>query len=90
MKHSISIRVDEKIWAYIKNKPNRSRYIEELIREDLQTTNSQGIYEALTARILSDNEYLPKLALKLSQTGSKDVVLSQSESVQVVSGDWGA
>lgn len=90
MKHALSIRVDDKIYPYIKNLPNKSRYIEGLIREDIHQKNQQSILEQMKARILRDEEFLQALGLKLQQVGKRPIVSTRGDTQVVSNVDWGA
>ena len=65
MKKPISIKLDEKLWVYIKNKPNRSRYFEELVKQDLQQAQKKPIVEAVINQLLSDETFFREISERL-------------------------
>lgn len=66
MKKPISIKLDEKLWVYIKNKPNRSRYFEELVKQDLQQAQKKPIVEAVINQLLSDETFFREISERLN------------------------
>lgn len=91
-KKHISIRLDPIVYNHVKTKPNASRYIEALIKQDLQYERRDSIYTAITGHLLKDEEYLVKLASKLKNIGGATHVKKTGDDVSIVSGQdiWGA
>lgn len=67
MKKVISITLDEKLWIYIKNKTNKSRYIEELIKQDLQQQQVKPIVKAVGDELLASSVFFDELASRLAR-----------------------
>lgn len=88
LKKVISISIDPMVHRYVRTKPNYSRYIEGLIKQDMQLQNKEAIYEAITERMLKDDAYLARLAQRLNKSGP--VVEQVDKGVTVVQGEWGA
>ena len=84
----MSIRIDQVVYNHVRTKSNYSRYIESLIKEDMQMQMQKPIYQAVTREMLQDKEFLALLKQKLNQAGP--VVKKIDDDVQLVQGDWGA
>lgn len=96
MKKPISAKIDEVLWRHVQSKPNASRYIEALIKQDFQMQRSEPLYDALVARLLKDSEALGQLRLALTkQPDALRKVVTQREyradDVRIdTNTDWGA
>lgn len=57
------------MWVYIKNKANKSRYIEELVKQDLQMQQTKPIVKAVIDELLKNEYFFKELSerLKLPQ-----------------------
>ena len=85
----LSIKISPALYGFIKNKPNKSRYIEELIKQDIQLKESPKIYTAITQQILEDVEFLESLRLKLSKVKGESRTDLGGETI-IETNDWGA
>lgn len=88
-KRHISIRLDEIIFRYVKSKPNASRYIEGLIKQDFQMEQKEPLYQAFIARLLKDDEVLGVLAKRFNEVANKPII-EKADGVSYVKDDWGA
>lgn len=68
MSKSISVRIDDRLWPYIKTYPNKSALINELLKAHIQQNQSEAIYDAVSSRLLQDDAWLTSLRNKLSQS----------------------
>lgn len=88
LRQTLSLRLDPIAYRFVRTKPNYSKYIENLVIQDMQLQNKEPIYQAIVGRLLKDEEILPVLAKKLSQAGP--VVRKVDSETTVIEGDWGA
>jgi len=79
MKRPISIKLDERLWVHIKDKPNRSRYIEELIKQDIHQAQIKPIVQSVSDELLSDEGFFNELSLRLNVTSFRSSTSSRSE-----------
>ena len=85
MKRNISAKIDENLFVHIKNKPNISRYIEELIKQDIQMQQKKPIIEAVRTSLLEDEYFIAEISRRIG--ANKGVTMD----TQVVTDpDWGA
>ena len=61
MKKPISIKLDEELWVHIKNKPNKSRYISELIKQDIQLLHTRPIVQAVSSELLQNEGFFREI-----------------------------
>ena len=87
-KKHLSIRLDHMVYYHVKTKPNASRYIEALVKQDLQMQQRQPIYSAITEQMLKDDKFLALLKQQLGSAGP--VVEKVDNELSIVKGDWGA
>ena len=71
MKKPISVKLDESLWVFIKNKPNKSRYISELIKQDIQMQNTRPIVKAIREELLADEDFFQELTSRTKQHTSQ-------------------
>lgn len=65
MKKPISIKLDESLWVHIKNKTNKSAYISELIKQDIQAQQTKPIVDAVRSKLLEDEVFVRELSERL-------------------------
>ena len=65
MKKPVSIKIDEKLWVFIKNKPNKSRYIEELIKQDIQQAQVKPIVQSVIHELMSNETFFREISERL-------------------------
>lgn len=88
LRKNITVSLDPLLVTFIKSKPNYSRYVEALVKQDMQLQATEPIYEAITQKMLKDDTYLAILAKRLQTAGP--VVQKVDRDVTIVQGDWGA
>lgn len=77
MKKPISIKLDERLWVYVKSKTNKSRYIEQLIKQDLHQQQLQPIVSAVMQELLSNEVFFSEMQERL--TGTKVIKTEKEE-----------
>lgn len=65
MKRSISLRIDEKLWIFVKDKPNRSKYVEELIKQDIQQTQVKPIVQSVIDELMRNEGFFREVSERL-------------------------
>ncbi len=65
MKKPISIKLSERLWVYIKDKPNKSRYVEELIKQDIQQAQVKPIVQSVIQELLSNETFFREMGERL-------------------------
>ncbi len=65
MKKPISIKLDEKLWVFIKNKPNKSRYIEELVKQDIQQAQVKPIVQSVIDELMRNEAFFAEMQNRL-------------------------
>lgn len=88
-KRHLSIRLDDLIYRHVKSKPNATRYIEGLIKQDFQMEQKEPLYEAIIQRFLKDGEAQAILVRRLNEAAKKPVVVEEA-GVKYIKDDWGA
>ncbi len=73
MKIQLSVKVDELVGKHAKRQTNTSRYVETLIKHDMQIKAQEPIYQAVMQRLLTDSQMLSDLRLRLAQEGPATV-----------------
>lgn len=68
MKKQLSIKLDETLYSHIKEKPNLSRYIEELVKQDIQMQYQKPITQAVIAELLENEMFISELSSRLGST----------------------
>lgn len=68
MKRSLSIKLDENLWIFIKNKPNKSAYLQELIKQDLQGQQVKPIVQAVITELLVNEFFFYELRTRLANS----------------------
>jgi len=63
-KRIISFRLDYELEKHLDSKPNTSKYLNSLIKEDYQRAHSTSLYGAIKQKMLDDEEFLAQLANK--------------------------
>lgn len=57
MAHHITIRIDDKLWPYIKNQPNKSRYIRGLIKDQVYAERDLPIANRVKELLMADEAF---------------------------------
>lgn len=58
MKKQLSVKIDEHLYKLAKSSnPNMSRYINNLVKNDMFTKNQDNVYDSITRRMLEDVEF---------------------------------
>lgn len=65
MKKPISIKLDEALWVHIKSKTNKSAYISELIKQDLQQAKIKPITESVINELLTSEVFFNEMSQRL-------------------------
>jgi hypothetical protein len=65
VKKPMSFRLDEKLWVFIKNKPNKSRYIEELVKQDIQQAQVKPIVQSVIQELLVNESFFREMGERL-------------------------
>lgn len=68
MKKPISVKLDERLWVHVKNKINRSKYIEELVKQDIQQEQIKPIVQSVANELLTNESFFNELKERLSIT----------------------
>lgn len=58
---------------FLRGKPNIGRYLNALIKQDIQTKSAEPIYLTITQKLLQDEQTLAQLATKLNTVANKPV-----------------
>lgn len=80
MKKPISIKLSENLWVYIKDKPNKSRYIEELIKQDIQQAQVKPIVQSVMQELLSNESFFREMSERMNIQSIKRVVEAPTSS----------
>lgn len=82
MKKPISIKLDENLWVFIKNKTNKSRYFEELVKQDIQMKQMKPIVKAVADELLGNEVFIRELFKRVGSipTVAQASVASQNNS----------
>lgn len=67
VKQRITIRVDNVLFQHAKSKPNVSRYIEGLIKQDLQLELTMPIVQAVRQELMGDEEFFTEVVNRVIQ-----------------------
>lgn len=67
MSHNISISVNDKLWPHIKDKPNKSRFIGELIKEHIHGSIEKPIVLTVKNALLVDEIFIAELAERMKK-----------------------
>lgn len=73
MKKPLGIRLEDSLWRHVKNKPNHSRYVEGLIKQDIQMEHTKPIVEAVKQELMQNEGFFFELSQRLG-TKRLDVV----------------
>lgn len=76
MKKPVSIKLDEQLWVYIKNKTNKSRFISELIKQDMQAQVIKPIVDGVREKLLQDEVFISEISSRMSKAGSTAYISS--------------
>lgn len=76
MKKPISIKLDEKLWIFIKDKPNKSRYVEELIKEDIQGQQTKPIVQAVINELLGSEVFFAEIRARIGNSTTNSIPIS--------------
>lgn len=68
MKKRISVTIDESLWKLVKDKSNLSRYIEYLVKDDIQLKEKKQIVNAVVDDLLADSIFLDEVADRIKST----------------------
>lgn len=74
MKKPISIKLSERLWVYIKDKPNKSRYIEELIKQDVQQAQVKPIVQSVMRELLSNESFFREMSERLTKPTTQEMI----------------
>jgi len=85
MKRPISIKLDERVWVHIKDKPNRSRYIEELIKQDIHQAQIKPIVQSVSDELLSSEAFFNGISVRLNIIPPKSPTPSPSKGLSELS-----
>lgn len=72
MKKQLTIKLEEGLWEHANRKQNKSAYVEELVRADVQGDRTVPIVETAKTAILDDEDFILKLALRMSALVGKN------------------
>lgn len=87
MKKPISIKLDEKLWVYVKDKPNRSMYIQGLIKQDLQAQQTKPIVQAVLNQLLQSELFFEEIRARLGNSITNSITLpSKNENTPFIPG----
>lgn len=66
MKKQLSVTLDQGLYNLIKHKPNLSRYIEELVKQDLQQKQVKSIVKGVVDDLLTNEPFINELSMRIS------------------------
>lgn len=78
------------LYKHVKTKPNASRYIEALIKQDFQAEHKQDIYKAIIKQLVADDAILIEIGVRLKELASKPTEIKNGDTSLVINSDWGA
>lgn len=61
----VTIKLDDALWSLISHKTNTSRYIKELIKQDVQLQQAKPIVEAVVIELLKHELFIAELSARV-------------------------
>lgn len=78
----VSIRLDDTLWGAIKDKPNVSRYIGGLVKQDVQMQFVKPIVKAVIDELLSSELFFTELRLRLEISQKQENSITNSTTTE--------